>query len=115
MPRRYPATVRYAVPITISFVSQKGGVGKSALARTLGVTLGRAGMRVAVADLDHQQRTIVEWVRLRQAAGLEPRVPVRAFKTADDAIIAGGGADVLIVDGPARASADTLDSCQKLV
>src|SRR5262245_19510181 len=66
-------------------------------------------MRVAVADLDCQQRTIIEWARLRQAAGLEPRIPVRAFKTADDAIIAGGGADVLIIDGPARASAGTLE------
>ena len=93
----------------MSFVSQKGGVGKSALARALAVVLTRGGMKVAVADLDFQQSTIVEWAKLREARGLKPVIPVRSFKTADDAIIAGKTADVLIIDGPARASTGTLE------
>ena len=97
------------MPIIVSFVSQKGGVGKSALARALAVALSRGGMKVAVADLDFQQSTIGEWAKVRDAHGLKPSVSVRSFKTADDAIIAGGAADVLIIDGPARASAGTLE------
>ncbi len=49
------------------------------------------------------------WAKLRSAHGLTPVVQVRPFRTADDALIAGGSADVLVVDGPARASAGTLE------
>ncbi len=97
------------MPIIVSFVSQKGGVGKSALARALAVELSRGGMKVAVADLDFHQGTTAEWAKLRDSRGLQPRVSVRRFSSADDAIIAGGGADVLVIDGPARASSGTLE------
>lgn len=97
------------MPVIVSFVSQKGGVGKSSLARALAVTLERGGMNVLVADLDPQQGTVIEWAKLRGARRLKPEITVRRFKTADDAIIGGEAADVLIVDGPARASAGTLE------
>ena len=97
------------MPVIVSFVSQKGGVGKSTLARALAVTLRRGGMKVLVADLDPQQGTVIEWAKLRSERGLEPGVEARRFKTADDAIIGGDTADVLIIDGPARASAGTLE------
>jgi hypothetical protein len=54
-------------------------------------------MNVLLADLDPQPGTVVELARLRKAHGLKPGI-------ADDAIIAGTGADVLIVDGPTRDS-----------
>ena len=38
-----------------------------------------------------------------------PEIEARRFRTADDAIIGGDSADVLIIDGPARASAGTLE------
>jgi chromosome partitioning protein len=101
------------MPLTISFVSQKGGVGKSALARALAVVLRQAGMNILVADLDGQQSTVGEWAKLRDARGIKPSVAVRRFKTADDAIIAGDAADVLIIDGPAHASAGTLELAQQ--
>jgi chromosome partitioning protein len=97
------------VPLTISLVSQKGGVGKSTLARALAVAVERGGMKVLLADVDPQQGTVLEWAKLREARGLKPTLAVRGFKTADDAIIAGGVFDALIVDGPARASAGTLE------
>jgi chromosome partitioning protein len=98
-----------ALPVIVSFVSQKGGVGKSALARALAVTLQRGGLKVLVADLDPQQGTVVEWAKLRRTQGLKPAVEARRFKTADDAIIGGDTVDVLIIDGPARASAGNLE------
>ena len=97
------------MPVIVSFVSQKGGVGKSTLARALAVSLERGGMKVLVADLDPQQGTVIEWAKLRRARGLKPDVEARRFKTADDAIIGGDTTDVLIIDGPARASAGTLE------
>jgi cellulose biosynthesis protein BcsQ len=41
----------------ISLVSQKGGVGKSAVARLLAVEFARAGWSVKIADLDTMQGT----------------------------------------------------------
>jgi chromosome partitioning protein len=97
------------MPLTVSFVSQKGGVGKSTLARVLAVALRRTGLSVLLADLDFQQSTIGEWTKVRDSRGIEPSIVVRTFKTVDDAIIAGDAADVLIVDAPARTSAGTLE------
>ena len=97
------------MPVIVSLVSQKGGVGKSTLARALAVTLARGGMKVLVADLDPHQGTVMEWAKLRLSRGLVPEIEARRFKTANDAIIGGEATDVLIVDGPARASAGTLE------
>ena len=49
----------------VAFVSQKGGVGKSTLARALAREAAAGGLRVKVADLDTQQGTAVDWHRLR--------------------------------------------------
>ena len=57
------------MPVIVSFVSQKGGVGKSSLTRALAVTLARGGMKVLVADLDPQQGTVIEWAKLGGRAG----------------------------------------------
>ena len=52
------------MPIIVSFISQKGGVGKSTLARAL-AAVAAYGMRVRLADLDAQQATVIEWERTR--------------------------------------------------
>jgi chromosome partitioning protein len=51
--------------ICISFISQKGGVGKSTLARALAREANEQKLTVKVADLDTQQGTIVNWHRRR--------------------------------------------------
>lgn len=43
----------------ISLINQKGGVGKSALARALSVEFARNGWRVHAADLDRAQQTFL--------------------------------------------------------
>jgi chromosome partitioning protein len=94
---------------TIAFVSQKGGVAKSTLSRALAREVTSAGMSVKIADLDVQQGTTANWHRRRLAAGIEPVIAVEAFRTAAQALKAGNGYDLLILDGPARASAATLE------
>ena len=91
----------------VAFVSQKGGVGKSTLSRGLAREAAKAGLRVKIADLDIKQHTCVDWQRRRLEAGVEPRVWVEQFATAEQAISEAKGFDLLIIDGPARASEGT--------
>jgi chromosome partitioning protein len=93
----------------VGFVSQKGGVGKSTLARGLGREAAANGLSVKIADLDVQQGTSVNWYRRRLEAGVEPVFSVESFKTANQALKLADQFDYLIIDGPARASAATLE------
>jgi chromosome partitioning protein len=93
----------------IGFVSQKGGVGKSTLARGIGREAAAGGLSVKIADLDIQQGTSVNWYRRRLEAGIEPIFSVESFKTAAQALKLASQFDYLIIDGPARASAATLE------
>ncbi|MCP3703406.1 MAG: ParA family protein [Alteromonas sp.] len=93
----------------IAFVSQKGGVGKSTLARALGREAAASGLTVKIADLDTQQATSVDWYRLRLDADIEPVVPVELFRTAEQALAIANHYDLLVIDGPARTSKATLD------
>ena len=95
--------------MVVAFVSQKGGVGKSTLARALAREAATAKLRVKIADLDTQQGTAVDWHRQRLNAGIEPIVPVEAFDTAKRALEVVGIYDLLVIDGPARTSKATLE------
>lgn len=93
----------------VALVSQKGGVGKSALARTLARDAVVAGLTVKVADLDVQQGTCSDWNRDRNAAGIEPAISVESFRSAAAALASRHTVDLLILDGPARTSQATLE------
>jgi chromosome partitioning protein len=93
----------------VAFVSQKGGVGKSTLTRALAREAAVGGLKTKIADLDTQQGTCVDWHRLRLSQGIEPIVSAEAFATAAQALKAADGFDLLILDGPARTSAATLE------
>jgi chromosome partitioning protein len=92
----------------IAFASQKGGVGKSTLCRALAVEGMRSGLVTVVSDLDAAQGTVHEWARDRAKLGLEPAVDVRLCRTASEALDGAGEVDLLLVDGPAKADAETL-------
>jgi chromosome partitioning protein len=91
----------------IAFVGQKGGTGKSTLARAFAVEAARRAQGVLIADLDEAQRTSWDWSRRRAANGIAPaiaveRVPrLQVFTRAADI-------DVLVVDAPGWADASTL-------
>jgi chromosome partitioning protein len=68
-----------AMPRRILFTSQKGGVGKSTLARSAAVALAYAGRKVLLADFDVDQRTCMRWQAQRVARALTPAIEVAAF------------------------------------
>ena len=95
--------------IIIAFISQKGGVGKSTLARALCRELANNKLSVKIADLDIQQGTCIEWGRTRLNNNIEPRIAIEFYKTASSALEDSSKYDVLVIDGPARTSTATLE------
>jgi chromosome partitioning protein len=87
----------------ISLISQKGGVGKSAIARLLAVEYIRAGWSVKIADLDTMQGTVTKWKVRRDRAKLTPEIHVEKFATVERALREAERYDLLIIDGPAHA------------
>ena len=87
----------------ISLISQKGGVGKSTLARLLAVEIAKADWRVKIADLDPAQGTATKWKARRDVAGFLPDVAVEKFRTVERAIKEAEHFDLMILDGPAHA------------
>jgi chromosome partitioning protein len=88
--------------IVIAFVSQKGGVGKSTLARALAASATRAELKVKLADLDPQQRTLVLWEQTRKAHKVRPTVNVAAFTNAMQALKSVKSENLLILDTPGQ-------------
>jgi chromosome partitioning protein len=89
-----------------SFVGQKGGVGKSTLARVLAVAAARAQHKVLIGDFDLEQLTCVEWGALRMRNGIEPEIEARAFKSLKKLRKDVVGYDLVVVD--TRGLADEL-------
>jgi chromosome partitioning protein len=97
-----------ASPYVIGFISQKGGVAKSTLARAAAVALTKDGYRVRLADLDPQQFTSLEWYKRRINKGGGALASVETYGTAEQAIQSGvdmrPALDVIILDAPGRSS-----------
>lgn len=96
---------------SIAFGSQKGGVGKSTLARAVAAAAVTSDppMSVIIADLDPQQQTATKWARQRAEDPKLIPVLVHPCHTAKEALTLGDKAQLLILDGPARASKGTLE------
>ena len=90
-------------------VSQKGGVGKSTLARLLARELAHNGMIVKIADLDTQQTTCTVWASDRAEAGIEPEIQVQPFGNIRTALADARRFDAYILDGRPHSSQQTLD------
>jgi len=97
----------------LSLISQKGGVGKSTLARLMGVEMARAGWRVMIADLDAAQGTSTIWKLRRDRDGIEPDLDVQKFRSVERALAEAARFDLLILDGPAHAERGGLTMARK--
>jgi chromosome partitioning protein len=93
---------------TVAFVSQKGGVGKSTLARVLALGAVHRGRKTLLADFDLDQLTCVEWGALRLRAGIDPEIDARAFKSLKKLQKADTAADFVVAD--TRGLADDLST-----
>jgi len=97
---------------TIAVVSQKGGAGKSTLARLLAVEAARDDKKAKIADLDLHQGTSTNWNMRRQRAGRTPAIDVQTFGSVDQALRGAVGCDVMIFDGAPHASAQTAQAAK---
>jgi chromosome partitioning protein len=93
----------------IGMVSQKGGVGKSTLARMMVREFVEGGMRAKIADLDTQQQTCTNWAGRRAENRVEPEVQVQSFAAVKTAIEDAARFDVVILDGKPNASDQTYE------
>ena len=97
----------------IAFISQKGGVGKSTLARAVAHEACKSGLSVKLADLDTQQGTSAEWHRQRLDNGYDPIGSVEVFSKVAAAIQTADSYDLLIIDGAPRAGSGTLEAAKQ--
>ena len=93
----------------IGIVAQKGGTGKSTLARLVARELAQLGLNVLIADLDTQQRTCSDWATDRAKAGIEPRVDAEPFPYVRRALTKARNRDAVILDGRPHASDQTTE------
>jgi chromosome partitioning protein len=91
----------------ISFVSQKGGVGKSTLARLFAVGAAHRGRKTLLADFDLEQLTCVEWNATRMRNNVEPEIDARPFKSLKKLHKSDEEIDVVVADTRGLADAIT--------
>lgn len=96
----------------IGMVSQKGGVGKSTLARMMAREFVSGGMAAKIADLDTQQQTCTHWAGRRAENKIEPEILVQSFATIKSALEETSRFDVYILDGKPNASDQTFEIAQ---
>lgn len=97
----------------VSVVSQKGGVGKSSISRTLAVEFTRSGWNVLLADIDSSQITSNRWAeKRRNVAGIEPQIKTEVFGMAALAIEKAAEYDLTIIDGAPHSTVGTLDAAK---
>jgi chromosome partitioning protein len=96
----------------ITIASQKGGVGKSTLARLLASEYTRNEWTCRIADLDLSQTTSKNWSRRRASGGHEPSVRVEEFASPAKAMATAREVDLLILDMPPHASQMVVDAAR---
>lgn len=95
--------------LLIGVVSQKGGVGKSTLARVIAREYAAGGWNVKIADLDLSQSTSFNWQARRLSNGATPQVAVEQFASVADARKVAAHYDLIVFDGAPHATTATLE------
>tara|TARA_B110000977_G_scaffold196889_1_gene278211 strand:- start:932 stop:1567 length:636 start_codon:yes stop_codon:yes gene_type:complete len=93
----------------ISFLSQKGGSGKSTLCRLALVEFSRNGWNVIAADMDEGQSSIFSWNTRRTDNKILPEVEVIKCGAVKTALRSKSMADLLLIDGKPFADIQTLE------
>lgn len=98
--------------IAIACLSQKGGVGKSTVARLIARTYAAGGWQVKIADFNVKQKTSVDWAALRMTQQVEPEIPAEAYTDVSRAVKQ-SGLDLVIFDGKPDADTQTIRIAQE--
>jgi chromosome partitioning protein len=83
--------------LIIACLSQKGGVGKSTLARLIARTYAVAGWTVKICDFNTRQLTSVRWAETRRASGLQPEILAEPWTAPSS--LRREPVDLVVVDG----------------
>jgi chromosome partitioning protein len=92
--------------LTIACLSQKGGVGKSTLARLIARAYAHNTWRVKIADFNVKQKTSVDWAAIRMSQKVRPEIPAEAFTDVSKAIRQ--DYDLVVFDGRPESDNQTL-------
>lgn len=95
--------------LILGIVSQKGGVGKSTIARLIASEYAENQWRVKIADMDLSQGTSTRWNERRLRNAIEPEISVEQFARVSQATRAARNYDLLIFDGAPHSNAQTLE------
>src|SRR6476469_1567355 len=93
--------------IVIGVVSQKGGVGKSTVARMIAREFAAQQWRVKIGDLDISQATSFKWRTRRLQSHVEPDVPIEQFGRVAQVLKVVDQYDLVVLDGAPHATAAT--------
>lgn len=97
------------MPVVLSVIGQKGGVGKSTLARAISVVATQGDLRVRLVDLDIGQQTSVRWSTTRASMRAKHPVDAQAFSSVRDALAQAEDFDLVVVDTPGHLSPETFE------
>jgi len=96
----------------VGMISQKGGVGKSTLARMMAREFVAGGLSTKIADLDTQQQTCTNWAGRRAENNIAPEIQVQSFASVKTSLDEASRFDALILDGKPNASEQTIEIAQ---
>lgn len=95
--------------VFIGFLSQKGGVGKSALSRTTAREYANNGWEVKIADFNIKQGTSYSWNARRMQNEISPEIAVEQFARVAKAARAAEPYNLMVFDGSPDADMQTLE------
>lgn len=99
--------------LVIACLSQKGGVGKSTLARLIATTYCQAGWKVKIADFNVKQKTCLDWSLLRERQNIAPLVPAEAYNDPVRALKDNEDHDMIVFDGKPDSDTQTIRIAQE--
>lgn len=92
----------------VSFISQKGGVGKSILSQALAAEATRAGIKTLLFDYDPKQATSkTVWWEERRNNKIEPSIAALASDNLETSKFL--NYDLIVIDGPANTTKSTIN------
>lgn len=93
--------------LIIACLSQKGGVGKSTLARLIARTYAVSDWKTKIADFNLTQLTSLEWCEIRKQAGIKPEILAERYT--QPSALPREDVDLVVADGRPDSVQSSLD------